>query len=81
MTELLCNKRLNGVVVSAKQSRCKEFYIGETKRNSEVRWNKHFSLKKNPGVGGHILVNLDYNITWQITAKIPRRLPNRKYEK
>ena len=25
---------------------CKEFYIGETKRNSEVRWNGHCSLKK-----------------------------------
>ena len=25
---------------------CKQFYIGETKCNSEVRWNEHCSLKK-----------------------------------
>ena len=24
---------------------CQEFYIGETKRNSEVRWNEHCSRK------------------------------------
>ena len=50
---------------------CKEFYIGETKRNWEIRWNEHCSLKKSSEVGDHLLVNPDYNITWQIIAKAP----------
>ena len=50
---------------------CKEFYIGETKRNSEVRWNEHCSLKKSSEVGDHLSVNPDHNITWQIVAKAP----------
>ena len=50
---------------------CKEFYIGGTKRKSEVRWNEHCSLKKSSEVGDHLLVNSDHNITWQIIAKAP----------
>ena len=49
---------------------CKQFYIGETKRNSEVRWNKHCSLKKSSGVRYHLLINPD-DITWQIISKAP----------
>ena len=51
--------------------KCRAFYIGETKRNSEVRWNEHCSLKKSSEVADHLLVNPDYNITWQIIAKAP----------
>ena len=47
----------------------KEFYIGETKPNSEVRWNEHCSLKKSSQVGNHLLINPDHNITWQIIGK------------
>ena len=50
---------------------CKEFYIGEEKLNSEVRWNEHCFLKKSSEVGDHLLVNPDHNITWQILAKAP----------
>ena len=57
---------------------CKEFYIGETKRNSEVRWNEHCSLKKNSEVGDHLLVNHDHNITCQIIAKAPAQTFKRK---
>ena len=42
---------------------CKEFYIGESKRNSEVRRNKHWFLKKTSEIGDHLLVNLDQNKT------------------
>ena len=50
---------------------CNEFYIGEIKCNSEVRWNKHCSLKKTSEVGDHLLVNPDHNIAWQIIANAP----------
>ena len=57
---------------------CKEFYIGETKRNLVVRWNKHSSLKKSSEVVDHLLVNPDHNITWQITAKAPAQIFRRE---
>ena len=50
---------------------CKEFYIRETKRNEEIWWNEHCSIEKSSEVGDHLIVNLDYNITWQILAKAP----------
>ena len=59
-------------------STCKEFYIGETKRNSEVRWNEHCSLKKSSEVRDLLLVNPDHNITWQIIAKGPAQTFKRK---
>ena len=50
---------------------CKEFYIGKTKLNSEIRWNEHCSLKKSSEVGDHLLVNADHNVARQIIAKAP----------
>ena len=52
---------------------CKEFYIGETKRNLKVQWNKHCPLSKSSKVGDHLLVNPDHNITWQKIAKAPAK--------
>ena len=57
---------------------CKEFYIGETKRNSEVRWNEHCSLKKSSEVGDHLLIDPNHNITCQIIAKAPAQTFKRK---
>ena len=45
-----------------------KFYIGETKRSSEVHWNEHCSLKKSSEVGDHLLVNPDHSMTLQIIA-------------
>ena len=64
-------------VVYKETSTFKEFYIGGTKRNSEVRWNEHCSLKKSSEVD-HLLVNADRNITWQIIAKAPAQTFKRK---
>ena len=52
---------------------CKEFYIGETKHNPEVRWNEHCSK-----VRDHLLINPDHNITWHIIAKAPAQTFNWK---
>ena len=56
----------------------KEFYIRQTRRNSEVGWNEHCSLKKSFEVGDNLLVNPDHNITWQIIAKAPAQTFKRK---
>ena len=35
---------------------------GETKYNSEVRWNEHCSLKKTSELGDHLLANPDHHV-------------------
>ena len=57
---------------------CKEFYIVQTKRNSEVRWNEHCSLKKTSEVGDHLLVNPQHNITRRIITKTPVQIFKQK---
>ena len=52
---------------------CKEFYIGETKLNLEVRWNEYCLPKKTSEVGDYLLVNPDHDITWQIIAHTPEQ--------
>ena len=41
---------------------CKEFYVGETKRNSETRWKEHYSTKKTTEVGDHLLLNPGHTV-------------------
>ena len=59
-------------------STCKEFYIKETKRNSEVRWNEHSCPKKISEVGDNLLVNPDHNVIWKIIKKAQTQTFRRK---
>ena len=44
---------------------CGEKYIGETKRNMEIRWMKHNTPSdKNPMK--HLRDNIDHNFIWKI---------------
>ena len=40
---------------------CNEFYVGDTKRNSEVRWREHFSAKKTY-VYEHLFLNPGHTV-------------------
>ena len=52
------------------QSKCylqKNMYMqrilyGETKCNSEVRWNEYYSLKKTSELGDHLLADPDHDV-------------------
>ena len=57
---------------------CKDFYIGETKRNADIRWREHGSLKKSSEVGDHLLANPGHTITWQILTNAPKQSYKRK---
>ena len=58
---------------------CSEFYIGETKQNSEVRWGKHCSTKKSSELGDHLLLNPGHTVNWEILANAPKQVKNGKY--
>ena len=57
---------------------CNESYIGETKRNAEIRWKEHCSNKGNSEVGEHLLKNSGHKITWEIISKAPNSTKKRK---
>ena len=45
---------------------CSEFYVGETKRNCEIRWREHCSTEKTSEVGDHLLLNPGHTVNWKI---------------
>ena len=57
---------------------CGDSYIGETKRNSEVRWKEHCSGKGNSEVANHLLLNNNHIFTWEILSKAPINTNKRK---
>ena len=53
---------------------CKESYIGETKRNAEIRWKEHCSNNdKKSEVAEHLLTNPGHTINWKVVQK-PQQL-------
>lgn len=70
---------------------CKEFYVGETKRNSQTRWKEHCSIKKvskktkrkskkknTTEVGDHLLLNPGHTVNWEILTSAPKYTYKRK---
>ena len=57
---------------------CSEFYVGETKRNTEVRWREHCSTKKMSKVGDHLLMNPGQMVNWEVLANAPKQVNKRK---
>ena len=49
-----------------------ESYIGETKRNAEIRWKEHCSNNdKKSEVAEHLLKNPGHTINWQVITSAP----------
>ena len=49
-----------------------ESYIGETKRNAEIRWKEHCSNNdKKSEVAEHLLKNPGHTINWQVITTAP----------
>ena len=51
---------------------CKENYIGETKRNVEIRWEEYSDINKISEPSRHLKSNPTHSFTWKIfmTARI-----------
>ena len=52
---------------------CIEFYVRETKRNTEIRWREHCSTKKMSEIGDH-LVNPGHAVNWEILTNAPKQV-------
>ena len=57
---------------------CNEFYVGETKRNYEVRWKEHCSAKKTSELADHLLLNPGHTVNWEILTNVLKQVNKRK---
>ena len=57
---------------------CGDKYIGETKRNAEIRFKEHNSSSGKSEPSKHLLQNLTHSIDWKILCKAPRDNKKRK---
>ena len=57
---------------------CDSRYIGETKRNAEVRWNKHNNPTKSSEPSKHLRSNINHCFTWAVISNAPKNAKTRK---
>ena len=57
---------------------CGSRYIGETKRNAEVRWNEHNNPTKSSEPSKHLRSNINHCFTWAVISNAPKNAKTRK---
>ena len=57
---------------------CCSCYIGETKRNAEVRWNEDNNQTKSSETSKHLRSNINHSITWAVISNAPKNVKTRK---
>ena len=57
---------------------CGSRYIGETKRNAEVRWNDHNNPTKSSELSKHFRRNINHYFTWTVISNAPKNAKTRK---
>ena len=66
-------------IVYKKTCSCNESYIGETKRNAEIRWKEHCSnTDKKREIAKHLLKNPGHTIDWQVITSAPHQRNKQK---
>ena len=53
-------------------------YIGETKRNAEVRWNEHNNPTKSSEPSKHLRSNINHYFTWAVISNASKNPQTRK---
>ena len=58
---------------------CGADYIGETIRDSEVRWNEHTTREdKNSDCVKHLKSHFDHEFRWFVLSRVPKKCLKRK---
>ena len=57
---------------------CGQTYIGETKRNVELRWDEHNDARKSSEPAKHLFHHPTHSFTWSIIMSAPQNLRVRK---
>ena len=53
-------------------------YVGETRRNTEVRWSEHTDIKKDSELAKHLKQNTNHCFTWKILMSASIKVRPRK---
>ena len=72
------NMHKSTVIYEGKCIKCDENYIGETDRNSDIRWTEHNMPSTRSDPAKHLLSNPDHSFTWSIIASAPKHNFKRK---
>ena len=59
---------------------CGSRYIGETKRNTEVRWNEHNNPTKCSKPSNHLRSNINHYFTWAVISNVSKNAETRNLE-
>ena len=65
-------------LIYERQCSCKLSYIGQTKRNNEVRWKKHENLAGKSEPAKHFIENASHKFTWKVLLAAPSHFRRRK---
>ena len=57
---------------------CGSRYIGKTRHNADVRWNKHNNSTKSSEPSKHLRIYIDHYLTWTIISNAPKNSKTRK---
>ena len=57
---------------------CEQTYIGETRRNIELRWEEHENTSKDSEPANHLKENLIHKFSWKILFAAPQNKRIRK---
>ena len=57
---------------------CGSRYIGEIKRNAEVRWNEHNNPTSSSEPSKHLRSNINHYFTWAVISNAPKNAKTRK---
>ena len=57
---------------------CGSRYIGENKRNAEVRWNEHNNPTKSTEPSKHLRSNINHYFTWAVISNAPKNAKTRE---
>ena len=57
---------------------CGSRYIGEIKRNAEVRWNEHNNPAKSSEPSKRLRSNINHYFTWAVISNAPKNAKTRK---
>ena len=72
------NMHRSTVIYEGKCTICNEIYIGETDRNSDIRWTEHNTPSTRSDPAKHLLSNPDHSFIWSIIASAPKQNFKRK---
>ena len=76
--KLKCKNPYPSCVIYEGVCACEQTYIGETRRNVELRWEEHENISKDFEPAKHLKENFSHKFSWKILFAAPENIRIRK---